>query len=68
MSINWNNKSMITSGTDRIIKLWDMNNNKLIKEFKGHRGQVNDVKFSRVNNEFVSISEDKTLRQWDSGE
>lgn len=51
-----------------MIKLWDVNNGTLINSFKGHRGQVNSLCFAKENNTFVSISDDKTLRQWDSGE
>jgi len=59
MDLNHDNSLLLTGGMDRILKIWDIKNNKLIKEFKGHRGCINDVRWARTKNEFGSIAEDK---------
>ena len=59
MDLNWDNSLLLTGGMDRILKVWDVKSNKVIKEFKGHRGCITDVRWTRNNNEFASVSEDK---------
>lgn len=51
-----------------MIKLWDLNSNKLIETLKSHRDTVNCLKFSRNNNSFVSAGSDRTFKLWDAGE
>lgn len=68
MGLNFDGKILATSGKDRMIKLWDLNSNKLIDTLKGHRDTVNCLKFARNNNTFLSGSSDRTLKVWDAGE
>jgi WD40 repeat protein len=45
MSINFDGKYLVTAGKDRMIKLWDARDNKLIDTFKGHRDTITGLKF-----------------------
>lgn len=51
------------SSTD--IKLWDVNNGKLVTKLEGHRGNVTSVQFNKENTELISGSFDTTVRFWD---
>ena len=74
LSVNFDGKLMVTAGKDRMIKLWDLNSNKLSAYFnlvdtlKSHRDTVNCLKFARNSNTFMSGSNDRTLKLWDAGE
>lgn len=66
IDISHDGKYMITGGKDRVIKLWDIVENKHLHDFKGHRAAINCLKFMFLSHEFISGSSDRSMKQWDS--
>lgn len=59
------NKHMIVAKKDGSILLWDFINNKEIKKFVGHKGNVSSIEILDDKRSFVSGSYDGTARVWD---
>ena len=47
------------------LRLWDIQNQKLVREFAGHTREVTYVSFSSDGKRLVSSSFDRTVRVWD---
>ncbi len=60
-----NNKYLVSGGNDKIIKVWDIQAEKVIKTLKGHKIDVLSAKFLNNNRYIASISDDRTLKLWD---
>ncbi len=59
-----NKNDLLTSGKDRNIKLWDFKNLKIKKIFKGNQDWTNILKVSPNQEDFITISDDNTLKFW----
>ena len=64
-----------TAGSDKAIRLWDLNNGELLHAFarkrfagKGHRATVVDVQFHPDGRALYSASGDGTIKEWDAWE
>ncbi len=68
LDISQDGRFMITSGKDRLIKIWDLQNKSFITDLKGHRKQVNSLRFKLNSYEFYSGSSDGTLKIWDAAQ
>lgn len=74
--VSFDGQYLVTAGKDRIIKLWNLrkavSEKKEKKEvtwmwdFKGHRADITAVRFKENSLDFVSLSEDRALKVWDS--
>lgn len=64
ISVSPSGKTILTGSPDGIARLWD-SNGKLIREFKGHNGQVLSAAVSPGGNRFLTGASDKTARLWD---
>jgi serine/threonine protein kinase len=65
-----NENEVLTAGDDRLIKLWNVRDGKMIRAIKGHTNTINWLAYRPgVGNEAISVSLDKSLRLWqlDSG-
>lgn len=60
-------RRLITAGTDRVVKLWDVETHREILSFEGNTGQVSQAMFTPDDRRIVSCSEDGTMRVWDRG-
>ena len=54
---------LVTGGADKLVKVWDLATREEVRVLSGHGGAVLGVCFS-ANNQLVSVSADKTLKQW----
>lgn len=62
------NGKYIANGTfDDDIEIWDIENIKLLKTLKGHKGFVESVSFSKDGKRLVSCANDNTIKVWSVG-
>ncbi len=54
---------LVTGGADKLVRVWDLATREEVSAFAGHGSAVLGVCFA-ANNQPVSVSEDKTLKQW----
>ena len=66
IAISPNGKQIAAAGDDRIIRLWDATNLKLIHEIRGHTAPVYAVAFSVKGELLASASLDGTVRIWNA--
>ena len=48
-AISPNGKYMISGGKDRIVRIWDIHNQKQIQTFLGHRDTITGIQFDKEN-------------------
>lgn len=60
------NEVLAGYGNKKVIQ-WDIRSNEIIQEYDRHLGAVNTITFLNDGKQFVSSSDDKTLRVWDYG-
>jgi WD40 repeat protein len=57
--------TLVSSGHDSEMKIWDVRNRKLIKSIPTQKG-ITSIAFSNYEKVFASASDDKTIKVWDS--
>lgn len=58
-------KRIVSAGLDQIVRIWDIETNKVIRKLKGHTDRVNFAAFSPDGKQIISASKDNTVRIWD---
>ena len=58
------NKTLASTGYDRLIKLWDTSSGKEIRMLKDHSDTVYGLAFNHDGTQLVSGSADHTLKIW----
>ena len=64
LAISENGKYMISGGKDRIVRVWDIHNQKQIQSFLGHRDTITGIQFDKENDQFYTASNDRALKVW----
>jgi WD40 repeat protein len=57
-------KSVATAGSDKSIHLWQLMDDKEIKSFDGHDGEIKSIAFTPDGKKLLSASDDKSVRLW----
>jgi len=64
VAISLDSKTIVSSGDNRTIKLWDLSTGKQISTLNGHSDLVNVVVISPDGKTLVSASDDNTIKIW----
>lgn len=65
LDVDWrNNNSFATSSTDNMIYVCKVGENRPVKTFAGHQGEVNCVKWDPTGSLLASCSDDNTAKIW----
>ncbi len=65
VAISPDGRTIASGGSDRVIRLWDLESGKEVRRLAGHRAAVWGLAFARDGKRLLSASIDKTLRLWD---
>lgn len=58
-------KFLATGAEDHLIRIWDLNNNKILKILSGHKQDIYSLAYFPNGNKLVSGSGDRTVKIWD---
>ncbi len=59
-------ETLLTAGSDGVIKIWDYTSKRIVQELRGHVGPVEDAHWADAGATIVSTGEDGTIRFWDA--
>lgn len=67
VSLEYNKSGdQILCAADNIVKIWDCNNQKFVKEFYAHAGHIECACWSSDDKNIATIGTDNTIQLWDS--
>ena len=66
MLITPDNRTLVTAGSDHVLRLWSLATGAKLQSLNGHTGAVRTMQASPFEHLLVSGSEDKTVRLWDT--
>jgi ribosomal RNA-processing protein 9 len=64
LAVSDNGKYLISGGKDRLVRVWDLYNQKLIESFLGHRDTITACQFDKENDQFYTAANDRCLKVW----
>ncbi|KAF9903846.1 wD repeat domain [Linnemannia zychae] len=64
ISFSPDGEQLASSGSDKVVRLWDVASQELKNKFIGHNGPVSKVLFSPSGHQVASSSSDRTVRVW----
>lgn len=64
VAVTADGRHFLTAGDDKKIVLWNIEDRRPLRTYRGHNGYVHDVSFLRKNQYFLSASEDGTVKRW----
>ena len=64
ISLSYDEFYLLSTGTDKTIKLWCLRQKMLLAQYKGHIKTVWSVSFCPSGYFFLSASSDKTIKLW----
>lgn len=59
---------VVSGGTDRVLRLWDLKTGRQVRAFAGHSGSVLSVAFSPDAQHLLSGSRDRSVKLWTTGD
>jgi WD40 repeat protein len=65
VSLSRDGKTLVTAGTDGVIRVWDLVSGKMIRTLPGHTNSIYKAEFSPNEKLIASSSRDLTARIWD---
>jgi WD40 repeat protein len=64
-AVSKDGKRMVSAGSDRTIRVWDVNTGKQLHQITGHTGIIRSLAISPDGKRAVSGASDRTCRVWD---
>src|SRR5262249_6284004 len=65
VAVSPDGRTAASGGSDRVIRLWDLESGKEVRRLEGHTAAVWGLAFTRDGKRLLSASIDKTLRLWE---
>ncbi|GAA5989426.1 hypothetical protein JCM10908_000469 [Rhodotorula pacifica] len=65
VSFSPDGKYLATGSEDRIVRIWNLAQKRILQVFQGHKSEIYSLTFSPDGRRLVSGSGDKTARMWD---
>lgn len=65
LAVSPDGKTLASSGSDRVIRQWDLATKKLRMEIPGHTDWIYTIAFSADGKTLISAGSDRTIRVWD---
>ncbi len=67
IALSADQKNIVSCSNDRLVKLWDVSNNKKLATFTGHTKAVKNAFSILAHQKLISGSADQSVRLWDIG-
>ncbi|MFM9116929.1 MAG: WD40 repeat domain-containing protein [Planctomycetota bacterium] len=65
LAVSPDGKTVATAGNDQVVKLWNISDGSLVKQFTGHENQIYSVLFHPAGQQLVSGDLLGMIRHWD---
>ena len=66
VAVSPDGRLIVSGGSDKTVRIWDVDTGEEVKTLYGHTGSVLSVGFSPDNRRIVSCSEDGMIKLWDA--